>query len=621
MKDYIQCTFETAGKVCQYICGTIRSMQEHCREEHRWKNKTKGGRPKKRSNTNQEVPWRTGVYCQRFFKQGLKSGYFEVGKAETTPQVNEQPGIASRTDQFKAAKRELEAALRKAEEEERRVMKEAEESREPNPWLRRVGWAAHLASLDRTELREWIEMPDEEEPDLEILCKAFDWMIQDAQYTTVQEVVSQAALFEANRKDANVEPQKPFDSWMDITTIQRYTHVWKQVLCYVFRAEDEDVEKRPAYKLRGRQQIAIQQVQAIIQEFQEWKQDQPIDDANEDDESDEEIEFIGRIQREILQLCIELLNHPLQDNEYQNVIISALALMGMRDDDGWLDAEDYTPKYSAIIKLARLMVVQEGYKRRQEAIRQLQERGSTADEAKEEARSYFHFIRQLTHQFITMSHSGRDPSPMDWIFKARSYGFKIRYTTTADGCIQWIGDTVLYQQVRFDMSQVQSMVHGLVEEARDILYSKLMKVDMDTEQQVDPQQVPPIYWDSIVDNPSESRVGWSFLDDERNKFDVDGEWWMYERMYQEQWLRKQFIDESARGASRQASGQVKKDEAEAYQREIERFQELLLILMHISGGQAARAPESTRAIPVGVRWLNSGDFRTGFARPQWNGGP
>ena len=77
---------------------------------------------------------------------------------------------------------------------------------------------------------------------------------------------------------------------------------------------------------------------------------------------------MGRIQREILRLCIELLNHPLQDNEYQNVIISALVVMGIRDDDGWLDAEDYTPKYSAIIKLARLMVVQEGYERRQEAI-------------------------------------------------------------------------------------------------------------------------------------------------------------------------------------------------------------------------------------------------------------
>jgi hypothetical protein len=39
-----------------------------------------------------------------------------------------------------------------------------------------------------------------------------------------------------------------------------------------------------------------------------------------------------------------------------------------------------------------LIIVQEGYKQQQEAIRQLQEQGSTADKAKEEAQSYFYFI-------------------------------------------------------------------------------------------------------------------------------------------------------------------------------------------------------------------------------------
>lgn len=135
-------------------------------------------------------------------------------------------------------------------------------------------------------------------------------------------------------------------------------------------------------------------------------------------------------------MCIGLLGHPLQDNEYKSAIISGLAVLGIRDDDGWLDVEDYTLKYSAVIKLTRLMVVQEGYKQRQEAIKQLEERGSTADEAREEARSYFYFIRRLTHQFMTMAHSGQDPMPMQWIFKSWSYRFKIRYTTTAEGCIQ-----------------------------------------------------------------------------------------------------------------------------------------------------------------------------------------
>jgi hypothetical protein len=169
----MRCTFDIAGRECLYVCCSIQQMQEHSWEEHKWKSKNKGGRRKKRG-TNQEVPWRTRVHCQRFFIQGHKSGYFEVGKAEASPASSSQPGIVSRTDQYKAAKRELKEALRKAKVEERRVIKEAEEAREPNPWLCRVGWAAYLARLDRTELQEWIELPNNKEPDLEILYKAFD---------------------------------------------------------------------------------------------------------------------------------------------------------------------------------------------------------------------------------------------------------------------------------------------------------------------------------------------------------------------------------------------------------------------------------------------------------------
>jgi hypothetical protein len=64
-----------------------------------------------------------------------------------------------------------------------------------------------------------------------------------------------------------------------------------------------------------------------------------------------------------------LLNQPLQDDEYKSVVISGLAVLGIREDGGWLDAEDYTPKYLAVIKLAWLMVVQEAYKRRRKAIK------------------------------------------------------------------------------------------------------------------------------------------------------------------------------------------------------------------------------------------------------------
>jgi hypothetical protein len=82
-----------------------------------------------------------------------------------------------------------------------------------------------------------------------------------------------------------------------------------------------------------------------------------------------------QIQQKILQLCIAMLDQPLQDNKYKSVIISGMAVLGMREDDSWLDAEDYTPKYSAVIKLAWLMVIQEAYEKRQKRIKQLEEHG------------------------------------------------------------------------------------------------------------------------------------------------------------------------------------------------------------------------------------------------------
>jgi hypothetical protein len=51
------------------------------------------------------------------------------------------------------------------------------------------------------------------------------------------------------------------------------------------------------------------------------------------------------------------------------------------------------------------------------------------------------------------------------------------------------------------------MIRGLVGEAREVLYRALIIVDMDSQGQVDATQVPGIDWDTMVDNPSESRVG------------------------------------------------------------------------------------------------------------------
>ncbi|KFZ20592.1 hypothetical protein V502_03128 [Pseudogymnoascus sp. VKM F-4520 (FW-2644)] len=275
--------------------------------------------------------------------------------------------MASRTDQFKAAKQEMQRAFEKAEEEEKRQTKETDEAKEPSPWLRRVGCIPHLAGVDRKEVRELVEpVDDEEEPHLAFMCTAFEWLVEDAQYKAVRDVVGIHTLFEANKK-VEKETNMPFDSWMDMTTIERYVEVWKQLLLFVFRAEDDEPEFRPPYVLTEAQQSAMQTVRDKIGAFQEWKEEQEggggggdgdedegFDDGEDDggpdeevheevdegfeDEMSEETKWMRQIQREVLRFFIALLDHPLQDDEYQSAIISGLAVLMIKGDKGWHDA-------------------------------------------------------------------------------------------------------------------------------------------------------------------------------------------------------------------------------------------------------------------------------------------
>ena len=119
--------------------------------------------------------------------------------------------------------------------------------------------------------------------------------------------------------------------------------------------------------------------------------------------------------------------------------------------------------------------------------------------AKEKVFSYYVLTRGLVHAFMTIAHDGKDPKPIQWLYRSRSYGFKIRYTTTIEGKIQWIRDDILYPHIRFSMTKFPSIVHRLVREAREELFGKLMIVKMSVDQEVDMKQVPPIHWDKIVD--------------------------------------------------------------------------------------------------------------------------
>ena len=81
-------------QLCEYVICHRRLIQEHCRTIHRWENERGKGRPSyKKRQTTPEWPWISRVYCQQFFKNRPKQGFFKVIREEAVDERDLEPDI------------------------------------------------------------------------------------------------------------------------------------------------------------------------------------------------------------------------------------------------------------------------------------------------------------------------------------------------------------------------------------------------------------------------------------------------------------------------------------------------------------------------------------------------
>jgi hypothetical protein len=137
---------------------------------------------------------------------------------------------------------------------------------------------------------------------------------------------------------------------------------------------------------------------------------------------------------------------------------------------------------------------------------------------------------------------------------------------------------LLYKGLQFNIAQFRSIVHRLASESRRLLIEELLF----SHQVAEP--VPSVPWESMRDNPTNERPGWSFLKNHRTRMPVEGERWLFEQVGRNTRTRDRFMKpETCSGIDREA--------VEQYMGRIVEFREKLAVLMHIAGGQPARGPE------------------------------
>ncbi|KAI5456174.1 hypothetical protein BGZ63DRAFT_396922 [Mariannaea sp. PMI_226] len=81
---------------CPYVGRQRQRIQAHCHQNHNWQNPGNRGRPSKDSlRLESELPWQSGVQCQRFFPSRAASNWFEVGLKATTHKPPKDPSMPS----------------------------------------------------------------------------------------------------------------------------------------------------------------------------------------------------------------------------------------------------------------------------------------------------------------------------------------------------------------------------------------------------------------------------------------------------------------------------------------------------------------------------------------------
>lgn len=629
-RDGFKCTATRLdGTPCKYIRRTLQDIQSHCRTEHGWVNRRKRGRAPKGTQVEANKMWIEGVCCQKFAHAGRLGRLFEVKETNAVVQEGEEEDVRVR-QRLETTFGETTAMLAEADREAHARIEPDTNRFIPHAWLNRTGWARHLAGLNRDWLLEQIQRPKKSEKALAKVCWAVETVIWKAQQVSTPQVVGFPAMNYINRCEmGNDTNEKPFNARQTGKTMIKYAGWWTSIVRYIWRTheleviatqgETEEAEEeegrdsraqgasgmRPRYHMTAGQISWLHKIKQVV----DWEEEGG--EHRAEHSSDEEEEEFSEAEEELLEShvlawLISLLDHHSKDDAYKSAFISATAVLGIDSDRGWKDAMSYPPIISAIVTVARMLVLYRAASIRAQRVAEIVEKdGFAQEDAEEFAPCHFELVQGMADRFMTLTRYGGKPSPMDWLLRLRTYGMKIRFSTNADGVVQWVGDTMLFGHIQFSMQQLRSMIHGLVETAQIHLYRELLLLDMNEDGQLAASAtiLPEIPWDDVVDNPAEMRSGWSFLDDPRNTFGgVDGRTWLTERIIREKRLREAFVNVRATDPSvRGGRGVVWQAKREAqYEKAMRACREHLMVLMHMTGGQPARGSEV-----VTVQYRNS----------------
>jgi superfamily II DNA helicase RecQ len=600
---------------CQRVLRSIKSMKQHWHEDHQgWSAGKKRGRPSRTKAKGLQAQMDQGytrVHCQRLFGSRHGSQYFQVhGPGDDNPNIVPVDSEAA----WAQVGEQMAKVWVTIEKRAQNTIQDGERD-EVNPWLERTQWLPYLVGMERPDLLACVEEPvtdpdprknEEAEPVEAAIWAAMDGLARFSQASVIDRIGVFVRL-EAIRTEKHQTRFQPLQPYMDKDAIVKHVRPWQQMLMFFARTQREHTWKSPQYRFTRRQREAWEALVEETERSVNREEEEPEEDADREmgesdeeimDEIDEAIETeeeeqdpteppqpqpvtprLSRIQKACLAFCVALLNQSITRKEYDSPLVCALAVLGVKED-GWKGPEQYPPILSAVIKVARFMVVQQALELSGPLDDELDDDSAYESDSsrphQRRPKGCLQFVQEMMDRFMVRGSHG----PMQWMLDLRTYGLKIHYNTTSRGHVEWAGsDELLYKGLQFTMAQFRSMVHGLAFECRRLLIEELMFGDSKAG-----ELIPSVPWESMRDNPTDERPGWNFLKDHRTRMPVDGEKWLFERVGRDANVRERFMKPGTRSG-------IHRQGVERYMDGVVQFREKMAALMHFVLGQPQRWPE------------------------------
>ncbi|KAG9381479.1 DUF3505 multi-domain protein [Pyrenophora tritici-repentis] len=446
--DGMLCQFDSS--CCYYVARSKEAIRKHWRKDHQgWSAGKKRGRPSRTRQKSVQAHMDKGyrlVHCQRLFSSRHGSQYFEV---QAPSQDGEGPEIVP-VDGAAAWARVGEQMAKAWADIEKRAQTTIQEGErdEVNPWLERTQWLPYLVGMERPDLLACIEGP---------------WQSQmpgrSSRPSRWKQRFGQPWM--DWRGNSHRDAPNPVPA---VTAVygqerhcQAHTTVAADVNVFCTHTERARVEEPQVsvYAPAARGMGGVNRTGKAEHRGDEEDEAEDMDEEREEldeemmDDIDEAIE-VAEEEPACLEFCIALLNHRITRREYDSPLVCALAVLGVKED-GWKGPEQYPPILSAVIKIARFMVVQKGLEMSGPEEDSGDETDDDLDDSAYESgpsqrrrpKGCLQLVQKMMDRFMVRgSHS-----PMQWMLDLRTYGLKIHYNTTTRGHVEWTnGDEQTPQQ-------------------------------------------------------------------------------------------------------------------------------------------------------------------------------